>query len=183
MANVLRICLMEKTESGEPGYDLFRVECNLDNMAPELIGYAVERLFAAGCKDAWQEPIAMKKNRSAVKLCALADASFLDAVLATVASETTTGGVRYFPVQRLVADKSAALAETPFGPVELKGVIFPGMSAPRWTPEFESCRRLALDAGIPLPEVYREAALAASRLVANGRGQAGQGPGGQRPGA
>lgn len=168
MANVLRICLMESVDSGASGYDLYQVECNLDNMAPELIGYAAERLFAAGCRDVWQEPIAMKKNRSAVKLCALADAALLDAVLAEVAAETSTGGVRYFPVRRLVAEKSAATVETPFGRVDLKGVKFPGMTVPRYTPEFESCRKLALAAEIPLLDIYREAAIAAARLGGQG---------------
>ncbi len=167
MANVLRLCLLQNV-SEAPAYDLHQVECNLDNMAPELIGYAVERLFAVGCKDVWQEAIVMKKNRSAVKLCALAETSILDSVLAVVASETATGGVRFFPVKRLVAEKSAATVATPYGQVDLKGVKFPGMAAPRYTPEYESCRSLALAGRIPLPDVYREAVLAAARLGSQG---------------
>lgn len=167
IANVLRICLMEASaDQGRDAsrYPVYQVECNLDNMTPELIGYTAERLLASGCKDVWQEPIFMKKNRSAVKLCALVESTGLDAALALIAAETATGGVRYFPVERLVAEKSSDSVETRFGRVELKKVVFPGKAAPRWSPEFESCRRLAEAAAAPLQEVYREALVQASRL-------------------
>ena len=131
-------------------------------MAPELIGFAAERLFAAGCKDVWQEPIHMKKNRSAVKLCALAEPDRLDAALAVMATETTTGGMRYFPVRRLVGAKGAETVETRYGRVEMKRVEFPGVAKPRLTPEYESCKLLALESGVPLQEIYREALAQAS---------------------
>ncbi len=163
-ANVLRICQMEDCESiGESG-SLFQIECNLDNMSPELIGYAAERLLAAGCNDVWQEAIIMKKTRAAVKLCALVEEDLLNSVLALVAAETTTGGVRFYPVRRFVAEKSKASITTKYGDIDLKGVQFPGTTAIRFTPEYESCRQLALAAKVPLPEVYREAMLAATRL-------------------
>lgn len=175
-ANVLRICLMDAApDPGQGAFpaggagtrdpDVYQVECNLDNMAPELLGYALERLFDAGCKDAWQEPIHMKKNRSAVKLCALAGGGDLDRVLAVFASETSTGGIRYFPVRRLVAAKGKRAAETRFGTVDLKEVTFPGQPS-RLSPEYESCRRLALAAGVPLQAVYREAQARAAALEA-----------------
>lgn len=157
IANVLRLCLMRASAADVSGYAMFQVECNLDNMAPELIGYAAGRLRAAGCKDVWQEPIHMKKDRSAVKLCALADSAALDAALTIIAAETSTGGVRWFPVQRLVAEKAMGTVATSFGEVEVKRVDFPGRAASRWTPEYESCRALAEAKGAPLQDVYREA--------------------------
>lgn len=184
IANVLRICLMENTQAVAPrtqavapctgtaalatqeeasAYEVYQVECNLDNMNPELIGYAAERLLAAGCKDVWQEPIFMKKNRSAVKLCALVEKPGLDAALSLIAAETATGGMRYFPVGRLVAEKSSETVGTRFGTVEMKKVVFPGRAGARYSPEFESCRKLARDAAAPLQEVYREALLQAGR--------------------
>jgi pyridinium-3,5-bisthiocarboxylic acid mononucleotide nickel chelatase len=184
IANVLRLCLMEEAgvgpEAGRPvrgrqdrdavrqvpeaasAYDVYQVECNLDNMTPELIGYTAERLLAAGCKDVWQEPIFMKKNRAAVKLCALVERQGLDSALAMIASETATGGMRYFPVSRLIAEKSQDTVETRFGTVELKKVVFPGIAGPRYAPEFESCRKLAEAAAAPLQEIYREALLQAA---------------------
>jgi uncharacterized protein (DUF111 family) len=136
-------------------------------MAPELLGYAMERLFAAGCFDAWQEPIHMKKNRSAVKLAALCGDADLERVLAAFAAETATGGMRWFPVRRLVARKGFRSAPTRYGEVTLKEAVFPG-GPRRLTPEYESCRTLALAAGAPLQLVYREATLAAARLEAEG---------------
>ncbi|MDQ3001249.1 MAG: nickel pincer cofactor biosynthesis protein LarC [Fibrobacterota bacterium] len=172
IANVLRLCLME----GDPfrltlerqerrdasANDVYQVECNLDNMTPELIGYTAERLLAAGCNDVWQEPIFMKKNRAAVKLCALVGREGLDSALSLIASETATGGMRYFPVSRLVAEKSMDTVETRFGTVELKRVVFHGLAGPRFAPEFESCRKLAEAAVVPLQEIYREALLQAA---------------------
>lgn len=171
IANVLRICLMDAPSGADAGCEVFQVECNLDNMAPEVMAYAVERLFEAGCKDAWQEPIFMKKNRSAVKLCALAEAPDLERALSVLAAETSTGGLRWFPVRRLVARKGKRTAETRYGTVDLKEVRFPG-KPPRLTPEYESCRKLALLAGVPLQNVYREAATRASALETEG-GRAG----------
>lgn len=163
MANVLRICLMRTPEKAHAsGSEVYQVECNLDDMTPELIGYAAERLFATGCRDVWQEPIYMKKNRAAVKLCALVDAPGLDAALTLLAAETSTGGMRYFPVRRLVAEKSSVTLESRFGTLSLKKIHFHGRSEPRYAPEFESCRSLALKAGIPLQTVYREALLLAA---------------------
>jgi uncharacterized protein (TIGR00299 family) protein len=161
IANVLRLCLMEPSDAAPSAPIVYQVECNLDNMTPELIGYAAERLLAAGCNDVWQESILMKKNRSAVKLCALVEAPRLDAALSLIAAETATGGMRWFPVERLVAEKSAGTVETRFGAVEMKKVLFPGRSHARYSPEFESCRKLAQAAGAPLQEVYREAQLQA----------------------
>lgn len=157
IANVLRLCLMRASAADVSGYAVFQVECNLDNMAPELIGYTAGRLRAAGCKDVWQEPIHMKKDRSAVKLCALADRAALDAALTIIASETTTGGVRWFPVQRLVAEKAMGTVSTSYGEVEVKRISFPGRAASRWSPEYESCRKLAEAQGVALQDVYREA--------------------------
>lgn len=177
IANVLRLCLMEgdpirpdpfrlalkrQERNDASAYDVYQVECNLDNMTPELIGYTAERLLAMGCKDVWQEPIFMKKNRAAVKLCALVERQGLDSALSLIASETATGGMRYFPVSRLVAEKSMDTVETRFGTVELKRVVFPGLAGPRYAPEFESCRKLAEAAAAPLQEIYREALLQAA---------------------
>lgn len=167
IANVLRICLMDAPLGTDGGCEVFQVECNLDNMAPEVLAYAVERLFEAGCKDAWQEPIHMKKGRSAVKLCALAEAPGLQRILSLFAAETSTGGLRWFPVRRLVAAKGKRTAVTRYGTVDLKEVRFPG-AAPRLTPEYESCRKLALEAKVPLQAVYREASALAMGLEAEG---------------
>jgi pyridinium-3,5-bisthiocarboxylic acid mononucleotide nickel chelatase len=174
IANVLRICLLEAAPAMAPSplgvalsatggaASIYQVECNLDNMTPELVGYVAEILLGSGCKDVWQEPIFMKKNRSAIKLCALVESDGLDAALTLIVAETATGGVRYFPVGRLVAEKSSATVATRYGEVELKKIFFPGRAAPRFSPEFESCRGLARRMAAPLQEIYREAILQAA---------------------
>jgi pyridinium-3,5-bisthiocarboxylic acid mononucleotide nickel chelatase len=163
MANVLRLCLLDPV-SGNSKRDLIQVECNLDNMTAELAGHAMERLFAAGCNDAWQEAIFMKKNRLAIKICALVETPSLEKILGVFASETPTGGMRYFPVRRLVGIKGGDAVDTRFGKVELKRVEFPGYAVARLLPEYESCRKLALLADVPLQEIYREALALAARM-------------------
>ncbi len=177
IANVLRICILEAETEARwatgaaacASASVYQVECNLDNMTPELVGYVAERLLASGCKDVWQESILMKKNRSAVKLCALVEKSGLDAALSLIASETATGGMRYFRVERLIAEKSHHTVATRFGEVELKKVVFPGRAAARFSPEYESCRKLAGEADVPLQEVYREALAQAALKGLNGK--------------
>jgi pyridinium-3,5-bisthiocarboxylic acid mononucleotide nickel chelatase len=167
IANVLRLCILE-AEAGEASA-VYQVECNLDNMTPELLGHVAETLLASGCKDVWQESILMKKNRAAVKLCALVEKTRLEAALTLIAAETATGGVRYFPVGRLVAEKSIETVATRFGDVELKKVVFPGRAAPRYSPEYDSCRKLARLAAAPLQDVYREALAQAARKDQTGK--------------
>ena len=180
-ANVLRICLLEVTAVETTGsetefltsdaqmnlpadqYPVYQVECNLDNMNPEILADVTERLLALGCNDVWQESILMKKNRAAVKLCLLTDQKLLPKALEMIATETTTGGIRYFPVERLVAEKCTREIGTEFGKVQLKGIRFPSMDFFRYTPEFESCKYIALKHHVPLATVYA----AAQKAIAN----------------
>ncbi len=152
----------------EKDRDLYQVECNLDSMTAELMAYVCERLLELGCKDVWQESILMKKNRTAIKLCAMVPESHLQPCLQTISIETNTGGLRYFPVQRAVAEKSFLQIDTPYGKVDMKGVQFQNMPRPRYTPEFESCRLLAIAQKRPLMEIYAAANLAMAKIVEQG---------------
>ncbi len=153
--NVLRLCLMEKTDA-PPETEVFQVECNIDNMPPDWLAHASGLLFEGGCRDVWQEPIYMKKNRAAVKLCALVDTEKLDAILSLFVRELLTGGVRYYPVKRLVAEKSETIVSTPWGDLRAKRVTFPAQGIERVEPEYESLRTLAAVRGIPLHVLHRE---------------------------
>ena len=115
--------------------------------------------FAAvglGALDVFTTAIQMKKNRPGVKvtvLCRPADAAAVEDVLF---SETTTLGVRRWMVARTVLRRQPHTVSTPWGPVEGKiGWLRDG--PPRFTPEFESCRRVAEEQNLPLREVYEAA--------------------------
>ena len=92
----------------------------------------------------------MKKNRPGTRLTVIARPQDLDRLCAIVLSESTAIGLRYYPVSRITLARSAQERQSSLGPVRVK-VLAGG----RVTPEYESCRLIALERGLPLIEVYR----------------------------
>ncbi|MDP9382150.1 MAG: nickel pincer cofactor biosynthesis protein LarC [Chloroflexota bacterium] len=136
------------------------LECNIDDMNPELVPYVVERLLEQGALDAWSTPIGMKKGRPAIMLSALATAGEEANLARTLLVETTTLGVRYSPWKRFKAGRESRTVQTPWGGVRVKVKLLRGAVAGA-APEYEDCARLARDTGTPLREVYDAAAHAA----------------------
>ncbi|QJW94428.1 nickel pincer cofactor biosynthesis protein LarC [Frigoriglobus tundricola] len=129
------------------------LETNLDDLSPEVIGFAVERLFAAGALDVFTVPIQMKKSRPGTLvtvLCAAEQVSDLEAILF---SETGTFGVRRTTAARTKLRREAVTVPTPWGPVKAKrGWRGDGFEV--LTPEFEDCARVAREHNVPLRDVY-----------------------------
>ncbi len=150
-ANVLRVILGET--AGAEEQEVCLVETNLDDTSGEMIGYAISRLWQAGALDVFTTAIQMKKNRPAVKLSVLCRAADAPAVEGVLFRETTTLGVRRWPVARQVLARTTHRVATPWGEVEGK-VGYPPEGLPRFSPEFESCRRMAAEHDVPLREVY-----------------------------
>ncbi len=151
-ANVLRLILGEVAAPDEDDA-VCLVETNLDDTSGEMIGYACSRLWHAGALDVFTTAIQMKKNRPGVTLSVLCRASDAPAVEAVLFRETSTLGVRRWPVARQVLARTTHRVATPWGEVEGK-VGFPIEGPPRFSPEFESCRRMATEHDLPLREVY-----------------------------
>jgi uncharacterized protein (TIGR00299 family) protein len=145
------------------------LETNLDDLSGELIGYCISRLWDAGALDVYTTPIQMKKNRPAVVLSVLCRPEDAPAMEDILFAETTTLGVRCSLVARHVLPREAHSVETPWGPVEGKLTRL-GDGPPRFAPEFESCRGVALAHAVPLREVY-EAAQKAFDATGVGSGQ------------
>lgn len=134
-----------------------RLETNLDDCAPEILGATMELLLAAGALDVWFTPIQMKKHRPAAMLsvlCADADAEKLADV---IFRETTAFGLRREAVVRLKLQRRFETVATEFGEVTLK-LGLKGDAVVQAAPEFESCRAVAEKSGQPLRAIY-EAAL------------------------
>jgi uncharacterized protein (TIGR00299 family) protein len=132
------------------------LETNLDDLSGEVIGYCTSRLWDAGALDVYTTAIQMKKNRPGVKLSVLCPEGRIDAIEDILFAETTTLGVRRWPVSRHLLERRAHVVQTEWGPVEGK-VGWQHGSLPRFAPEFESCRRIAAARGVPLREVYEAA--------------------------
>ncbi|HVU51087.1 MAG TPA: nickel pincer cofactor biosynthesis protein LarC [Polyangia bacterium] len=145
--------------------EVVRVEANLDDMSPELIGPLVEALLEAGAVDAWSAPIVMKKGRPALEVTALAPPGALAAVERAFFLNSTTLGVRTQPMARAVLARAFERVATPWGPVRVKLGALEGQLLGA-KPELEDCRRLATKARVPVRAVHAAATAAAQALVA-----------------
>lgn len=135
------------------------VETNLDDIGSELIAYCVEKLWKPGVYDVYTTPITMKKGRPGVVLSVLCRESVVGEVQNVLFSETTTLGVRRYQVFRTILNRMPCSVQTPWGKVEGKIAVLPGAEK-RFTPEYESAKRIAAKENVPLQKVY-ESAIAA----------------------
>lgn len=160
-ANVLRILVGEMDEAEENNEDdigqpVWVLETNLDDISGEAIGYCVARLWEADVLDVYTTAIQMKKNRPGVKVSVLCEESRIEAVESILFRETTTLGVRRWPVDRNVLRRRQHEVQTKWGPIDGKlGFLDDGTV--RFAPEFESCRRVAEQQGVPLQTVFEAA--------------------------
>jgi len=132
------------------------LETNLDDLPAELIGYCYDLLLAAGALDVFSTPIFMKKNRPGVLLSVLAPEAALSAVEEILFRETTTFGIRRYPVSRHKLNRRACTVSTPWGPVQGKLGWLEGRP-PVFSPEYDDCARIARQHGVALREVYAQA--------------------------
>jgi hypothetical protein len=133
------------------------LETNLDDIHAEILGHFVEKALAAGALDVFHTPIQMKKNRPGVLLTVLCAGSDADKFSELMLRETSAFGVRRSFTERRKLRRETKAVSTPLGKVTVKlGRL--GGKVLHVTPEYESCRRLAEEKGIPLKQVY-EAAL------------------------
>ncbi|MEE9199067.1 MAG: nickel pincer cofactor biosynthesis protein LarC [Dehalococcoidia bacterium] len=138
----------------EDTHELLLLETNIDDMNPELYGYVMERLFQAGAKDVWFTPIQMKKDRPAVMLSLLAPPQGEVALVETLLRETSSLGVRVRHLRRHEAEREVKEFASSLGPVRVKVKRVSGRAV-SVSPEYDDCRCLALEKGLPLQEVYR----------------------------
>ncbi|MBI5282018.1 MAG: nickel pincer cofactor biosynthesis protein LarC [Candidatus Solibacter usitatus] len=153
MANVLRVLIGETTAAPESTL-VSVIEANIDDSSPEILGYAMERLLESGALDVTLQPVFMKKQRPATLLQVIARPEDQERLAAVLFSETSTLGLRITHAERRVQPRAVVEVETPYGPVRVKAG--PHGAAP----EFEDCRRLAAQSGLPLKEIYAAAAAA-----------------------
>lgn len=164
MPNVLPLWIGETSEEQGP---LLLLETNIDDMSAELHGYVMERLFEHGALDVWFTPIQMKKNRPAVMLSVLAPTEAKGMLLETMLRETSTLGVRVQRMERHQCEREMVPFESSLGKVMTKVKLFHGKRI-GLSPEFEDCRRLAQEHGLPLQEVYRTVTVEASAHLLGG---------------
>ncbi len=124
-------------------------------MTCEVLGYAQERLFALGALDVWNTPIQMKKDRPGIVLSALVPQRLESAAVELILRETPTLGVRSRPVERYVAEREVVSIATALGEVRVKVKSLAGKPV-SVSPEYEDCRRIALESGASFQEVFQQ---------------------------
>lgn len=149
--NLLRVFLGE-TFDGQKACPIYEISTNLDDLTPQAIAHACEKLFQAGALDVFQTPILMKKGRLATQLTVLAEADKMDKVIEILFKETTTFGLRYHPVERQVLERRMETLEVEGEKVPIKIAEWKGKII-QIQPEYEACRWLAEKKGLPLKNI------------------------------
>lgn len=152
--NLVRVLLGEKGAVWDRD-EMLVMETNIDDMNPELYDYLLDRLFGAGARDVSLSPIQMKKNRPGILLRVITEPSTKDQIAEIVLQETSTIGLRYYPVQRMVLKRVSRQLKTKFGTVRVKVVEEPG-GKKRATPEYEDLKKIARVKKVPLKALYDE---------------------------
>jgi uncharacterized protein (DUF111 family) len=146
-----------------PGYEtdtVTRIETNLDDLSPQVLGALMQQLLTAGALDVWFTPVQMKKSRPGVMLSILCDEETAEQFADIIFTETTAFGLRIEKIQRLKLTRRFETVKTPHGEVTVK-LGFKGERLLQIAPEFESCRAAAERTGAILREVHATALEAA----------------------
>ena len=151
--NLLRVFLGETLENTGSGHDALHLECNIDDMNPEFFEYITDRLFKAGASDVFLSNIIMKKGRPGILLNVICETDSSDIVKNIIFTESTTLGIRTFPFRKDTLARKFETIQTIYGDMTVKRAYYYGKEV-SWKPEYEECKRIAAEKGIPVKEVY-----------------------------
>ena len=149
-ANCVRAFLGESEDKREP---VTKLECNLDDMTGEGIGFAIEQLFEAGAKDVYTQPIGMKKSRPAVLLTVICLPDDADRLAEVMMKHTATLGIRRQDMSRYVLERWIETVTTDFGEIRVKHAA--GMGVERSKPEYDDMAALARKNGVSLETIRK----------------------------
>jgi hypothetical protein len=175
--NVVRLTIGETASniaSTKTASEIITVlEANLDDLNPQVFGYVMDRLFEEGALDAFAMPVQMKKNRPGTLLTVLCKPEDAGSLARLIFTETTTLGVRRRDEMRQTLARRWEPVRTSWGDVRIKIASMNG-TVTNYSPEYEDCRRIAMESHVPLKTVMGEAVEAYLRL--GSRKKAGSSP-------
>ena len=153
--NVLRLVLGAVDEA-TPAETVVAIECEIDDMNPQLFGPLMDRLYQAGALDVFYAAVQMKKNRPGTLVTVIAPPEQRAAINGVLFTDTTTIGVRYREMQRERLAREIRVVDTPLGRIRFKVAMRDGqvMNA---SPEFDDCARVAAERGVPIKQVQARA--------------------------
>jgi uncharacterized protein (DUF111 family) len=155
-----------RRRSDSAGGNIVKIECEIDDMNPQLFGPLLDGLLAAGALDVFYIPVQMKKGRPGTLVTVLAPPPAREALADILFRESTTIGVRYQEMERTCLDRTMETVQTPYGPVRFKVARRDGREL-NAAPEFDDCQRLAAEHGVSIKTVQTAA------IQARGIGQSG----------
>jgi hypothetical protein len=141
-------------ESDGGAEQILELCCNLDDMTPEALGFAQERLLEAGALDVYTVSIGMKKNRPAVQLCCLCREEMRQDMVGLMFRHTTTLGIREATYRRYTLSRTERTVETAHGTVHIKTAS--GWGVAREKAEYEDLARIARQTGMSIDAVLEE---------------------------
>jgi uncharacterized protein (TIGR00299 family) protein len=148
--NVLRIFVGDSAV--DQSQEIVVIECEIDDMNPQLFGPLMDRLYAAGALDVFYAAVQMKKNRPGTLVTVLASPAAREKIAGLLFAETTTIGVRYQTVRRECLDRELHTVDTPVGAIRFKVAVRDGRVV-NASPEFDDCTAAAAARGISIKEV------------------------------
>ncbi len=152
--NVLRVSLCQPAAHDKKPHHKM-IECNIDDMNPELTGYIMEKMLNAGADDVFITPIIMKKSRNGSKISVLCKTGMEKQMIDLLLSETTTFGVRFYDVGKTMLERDFIKTTTKYGEVNVKRAFLNGTIV-KQKPEYEDCLAISKEKNVPIQKVYEE---------------------------
>jgi uncharacterized protein (TIGR00299 family) protein len=154
--NVLRILRGERLGTSQEDQRVVKMECEIDDMNPQLFGPIMDGLLVAGALDVFYTPVHMKKNRPGTLITIVAPPARRQALTDLLFRESTTIGVRYEEMSRTCLDRAVETVDTPYGPVRFK-IARRDAQELNAAPEFDDCTRIAAEHGVSIKAVQAAA--------------------------
>ena len=151
--NLLRVSLGETVSLSATGHKALLIESNIDDMNPEFYDHVSERLFKAGASDVYFSQIIMKKGRPGVVLKVICETHLEDVMKEIIFRESTTLGIRIFEFRKETLAREFGKINTQYGEMTVKKSFYENVPV-SFKPEYEECKRVAAENGIPVKEVY-----------------------------
>ena len=139
------------------------VECNLDDISPEILGHILELALQKGALDAFHTPVYSKKNRPATLFTILCPIQTIQQFARLILQETTAFGVRTYETKRFKLQQTQSTVNTPYGQVPVKIGILDGKTI-QASPEYEACKTLATQNNVPLQKIFQAASAEARNI-------------------
>jgi uncharacterized protein (DUF111 family) len=161
--NLLRILIgeevgeeSEQLASDQSAQSIAVIETVIDDSTPQILAYVSEQLLAAGAWDVYRASVQMKKGRTGVQVTVLCRPTLVPVLRDILFRETTTIGLRWRLENKASLAREFSSVETPWGPVCIKIARWPNGEVANAAPEYEDCRRLAVQHSVPLKQIMQE---------------------------